>query len=322
MSTSSLEQHLPAARTVRLRRRPSLKLILIAGVVGVLGVGAGLVALAWRASNSLMYAPPAHYPWSLADYPGLASVAEPFTVHSSTGATLVGRFFPGRYRATIIVSHGYLGNEDEMLPVANSLHAAGFTVVTYNERGRAGSTGQGTWGALETKDLRSVVDAVVRHPGVDPNSVAEFGFSIGADITILEAAHDPRVKAVVAVSSWPSLSGYMNSHLSDVILRPTWPFSPLALKMLELRTGADLSQVKPVAVIGDISPRPLLLVQGLADNDVKPSSAIVNYNHARSPRELWLVKGQGHDNIVAPGAAATSPRIADFFAGALKPSQG
>jgi uncharacterized protein len=323
MEASVIDQALPAARRVRRPRVPRLRWILLTGAVGVLGLCGGLLALAWRASNQLMYGPPAHYPWSLADYPGLASVAEPFTVNSSTGATLVGRFFPGRYRATIIVSHGYGGNQDEMLPVANSLHTAGFTVVTYNERGRAGSTGQGTWGALETQDLRSVVDTVVRHPHVDPNEIAEFGFSIGADITILEAAHDPRVKAVVAVASWPSLAGYMNSHLTDAILRPTWPYSPLSLKLLELRTGADLSQVRPVSVIGDISPRPILLVQGLADTDVKPSSATVNFDHARAPRELWMVKGEGHENITAPGGAATSPRIPAFFAGALRlPSGG
>ena len=82
----------------------------------------------------------------------------------------------GRYHATIVLSHGYGGDQDEMLPVANTLHAAGFTVVTYNERGRGGSTGQGTWGALETQDLRSVIDTVVRHPDVDPDKSQSSGF--------------------------------------------------------------------------------------------------------------------------------------------------
>jgi dipeptidyl aminopeptidase/acylaminoacyl peptidase len=319
MTASAIDQPLPAERRARRQR---LRWILLIGMVGALGVCAILVALAWRASNRLMYAPPSEYPWTLADYPGLASVAEPFTVHSSTGATLVGRFFPGRYGATIILSHGYGGDQNEMLPVANGLHTAGFTVVTYNERGRDGSTGQGTWGALETKDLRSVVDAVVHHSHVDANEVALFGFSIGADMSILEAAHDPRVKAVVAVASWPTLAGYMKSRLVDVILRPTWVFSPLSLKVMELRTGAQLSQVRPVAAIGEISPRPILLIQGLNDTDVKPSDAIVNYDHARAPRELWLVKGEGHEDTVYPGGAGTSPRVAAFFTRALQPSRG
>ena len=151
-----------------------------------------------------------------------------------------------------------------------------------------------------------MIDTVVHHPGVDPNEIGEFGFSIGADITILEAAHDPRVKAVVADASWPTLAGYMKSNLADVILRPTWAFSPLALKILELRTGADLSQVRPVSVIGEISPQTDLPHPGPRRDGRETSSAIVNYDHARAPKQLWLVKGEGHDNTVFPGGAERS----------------
>ena len=320
MTARSLHQPLPAERRAR-RPRLLRRALLIAGVT-VLGLFLILVVLAWRASNEAMTGPPAHYAWTLADYPALAKVSEPLTIHSRTGVTLVGRFFPGRSRATIVLSHGYFGDEDEMLPVASTLHAAGFTVVTYNERGRGGSGGQGTWGALETQDLRSVIDTVARHPGVDPTDIGEFGFSIGADATILEAAGDPRIKAVVAAGSWPSLQGYMKSSLIDIIRRPTWMFSPLALKLLELRTGADLNQVRPGAVIARISPRPILLIEGRDDTDVTPHDAVVNFDRARAPKQLWLVPGEDHEDMVRPHGAATSQRVSTFFARALLPAHG
>ncbi len=312
MTASTSDESLPVGKRSGASRR---WLRLVAAFVGVVAaLCAALAVLAWRASDHLMASPPSHYAWNLASYPGLARVVQPITVHSRTGATLVGRFFRGRYGATIVLSHGYGGDEDEMLPVANMLHNAGFNVVTYNERGRDGSTGQGTWGALETEDLRSVIDTVIRHRYVDANEIGEFGFSIGADITILEAATDPRVRAVVAVASWPSLSWYMKPRLSDIILHPRRMYSPLALWFLELRTGADLAQVRPVAAIGRISPRPILLIQGLADTDVNPRAATINYDSARPPKELWLVKGEGHEQTVFPGGAATTPRVAAFFA--------
>jgi dipeptidyl aminopeptidase/acylaminoacyl peptidase len=264
-----------------------------------------------------MHFGPSKYAWNLADYPALAKSVEPFNVRSSTGVTLVGRFFRGRDDATIVLSHGYGGDEDEVLPVANALHRAGFTVVTYNERSRGGSGGEGTWGVLETVDLRSVITAVIRHPHVNPNEIGEFGFSIGADISIMEAADDKRVKAVVAAGSWPTLAGYMKSRLSDILLHPRSPYSPLALWLMELRTGVNLNTVRPVDDIARISPRPIFLIQGLADTDVNPHSAIVNYDRARAPRSLWMVKGEGHEQLVSPGGAASSPRVARFFERAL-----
>jgi len=294
-----------------------VRVMVFAPLVAAAGLCLVLLVLAWRASNELMHFGPSVYAWSLDDYPALSRVMEPLTIHSSTGVTLVGRFFPGRSDATIVLSHGYGGNQDEMLPTANSLHEAGFTVVTYNERGRGGSGGEGTWGALETDDLRSVIDAVVKHPHVNPDSIAEVGFSIGADISIMEAAKDKRVKAVVAAGSWPTLWGYLHPRLIDVLLHPTSPYSPLSLWLMQRRTGVNLHSVRPVDAIGQISPRPIFIVQGLDDTDVKPHSAIVNYDHAGPPRSLWMVQGAGHEDLAKPGGALSSKRIAQFLIRAL-----
>jgi pimeloyl-ACP methyl ester carboxylesterase len=283
-------------------------------VVVVLAV---LFGLAWRASSEIMYPGPAHYRWDLADYPGLAAVAEPLTVHSSTGVTLTGRFFPGRDGATIVLSHGYGANEDEMLPVANALHAAGFTVVTYNERGRDGSGGSVTMGPLETRDLRSVIDALVHHPHVNPDEIGTFGFSLGSDITILEAAADRRVRAVAVDGSAPYLLAYARARFSTLILHPRALWTPLSVWLLEWRTGVELAQNHAAAVVARISPRPILFIQSLADTAIKPWETIDTFHHARPPRELWLVKGEQHEATVAPGGAATSPRLAAFFAAAL-----
>ncbi len=299
-------------------RRRRLLTVAAAAVGAVVVI---LFGLAWRASTDIMYPGPPHYAWTLADYPALAAVVEPLRVRSSTGVTLVGRFFPGRYDATIVLSHGYGGDEDEMLPVANTLHAAGFTVVTYNERGQDGSGGTATKGPLEATDLRSVIDTVVHHPHVDRNAIGAFGFSLGSDITVLEAAGDPRVKAVVVDASAPYLTAYAQARLSDILLHPTALWTPLSIWLLELRTGADLAQNRAAAVVARISPRPILFIQGLADTEVKPWETIDTYRHARAPRELWLVKGEGHEATVAPGGAASSPRVAAFFARALLPAR-
>jgi fermentation-respiration switch protein FrsA (DUF1100 family) len=256
------------------------------------------------------------YAWSLATYPALKATEEPLTIHSSTGVTLAGRFFRGTNGATIVLSHGYGGDQDEMLPVANGLHAAGFNVVTYNERGRSGA--EITLGALESKDLRSVIDVVSHHADVNPNEIGEFGFSMGGATTILEAAGDSRVKAVVDDAGWSRVEDWTRPSLSDAILRPTSMFSPLSLKIFELRTGADFNSMRPEDFISRISPRPILIIQGEADEDVPPSASRINYAHAKAPRTLWMIPGEGHEATVSPGGAATSPRLSAFFARALR----
>lgn len=319
MAARLLDQ--PPAADPRVRRRRRTRRLLLIGAGAVVGLFGLLVALAWRASNQDMYFPPAHYPWTLATYPALARASEPLTVHSQTGVSLIGRFFRGRDAVTIVLSGGYGGDQDEMLPTANSLHAAGFNVVTYDQRGTGGSGGSGTWGALEERDLRSVVDTIAHHPGVAAQDIGLFGFSIGADISIIEAASDERVKAVVAAGSWPSLQSYMKTRLIDAVLHPTWPYSPLALELLQLRTGADLSQVRPGAFIAKVSPRPLMLIDGLDDTDVTPRGTIANYRLARAPKTMWLVPGETHEGMVFPHGAATTARVSAFFTRALLSSQ-
>jgi pimeloyl-ACP methyl ester carboxylesterase len=327
MTGLGLEQREPVTqRPPRVRRRRRALLIAAAALLIIV---AGLAAVSWWWSGRLLFDGPYQSPWSLNEYPQLKKVMKPLTVHSSTGVRLVGRLFPGRYRATIVLSHGYGGDQDDMLPAASSLHTAGFTVVTYNERGRGGSGGHGTWGALETNDLHSVIDTVVRLPQVNPNEIGELGQSIGADISIMEAAPDKRIKAVVAISSWPSLQYYWHWGLGDWFSQPNYFIShpkdllrPFVIGMLELRIGTNLSGVRPVDYIGAISPRPIFLIQGTKDTDVAPQSAIVNYDHARAPRELWMVKGQGHYDIMSPGGAGTSERVVRFFLNALKPAAG
>ena len=68
-----------------------------------------------------------------------ASVAalqpEPVAFESRTGGRIVGRFFGGTRRATVILTHGEGRGQDEMPPLAGALLGAGLSVLTYERRG-------------------------------------------------------------------------------------------------------------------------------------------------------------------------------------------
>src|SRR5215207_5167539 len=117
------------------RRRVAARL----GALLTLLVGGALLVLGWKASSKAINPAPGTLPWSLGDYPRLRG--ESITVRSRTGVALAARYFRGGRRATVVLSHGYGGSRDELLPVADALHEAGFGVVTYDLRGSGRSGG-------------------------------------------------------------------------------------------------------------------------------------------------------------------------------------
>jgi dipeptidyl aminopeptidase/acylaminoacyl peptidase len=279
-------------------------------------VGAGVLLLGWRASEGAMHPGAASQPLSLADYPHLTP--EAVKVRSRTGVELAGRFFRGRDDATVVLTHGYGGDQDEMLAVADALHEAGFNVFTYDLRGCGDSTGGVTFGALEQQDLRSVVDALARRPEVDSDAIGALGFSMGGATTVMAAAGDPRIKAVVADSAWSDVRHWLKPRWPDVLLRPTARFTPVSLRLIELRAGIDLHSLRPAALISRLSPRPVLLIHGTADRVVPADDARLNYDAAEGPRDLWYVQDAAHGDTLRPGGAASSPRVVAFFDEALR----
>ena len=276
-----------------------MKIAVAVVLVVVLCAAAGLAALAWRASARAVHPGPPSYAWNATVFPELT--AEEVTVESSTGARLAGRFYPGSNGATIVLTHGYGGNQDEMLPVAAALHRSGFTVFTYNLRSEV------TFGAREQDDLISVVDYLASRPDVDADRIGALGFSMGAATTIMAAARDTRIRAVVADSAWQTAKSWLRPSLN-----PRDHFSRFSLKLAEWRTGIDLDDLRPVDAMRSLSERPVLLIHGSADDVVLPADAEALV--AANPNaELWRIEGAAHGATVAPGGATTSERVAGFF---------
>jgi pimeloyl-ACP methyl ester carboxylesterase len=278
-------------------------------------VAAAVGGLAWRASGHAIHPATVAPAWSLADYPSLKP--DEVKVRSSTGAVLAGRFFPGGNRATIVLSHGYGGNQDEMLPAANALHEGGFSVFTYDLRGCGQSTGEVTFGAKEQDDLRSVVDYLTARDDVDAEKIGALGFSMGAATTLMEAAGDDRIKAIVDDSGWSDVDHWLRPSWSAVFLHPGDRFSALSLKFAELRASIDLDELEPRDDVARLAGRPLLIIHGTADDSVPPGDSDENFAAAREPKELWTIEGAGHGATVAPGGATSSKRVVEFFQRAL-----
>lgn len=97
-------------------------------------------------------------------------------------------------------------NEYEYLKQAGELAEKGYIVLSYSTRGWGTSGGQiNTAGPKDMSDLSNVIDFLIANYPVDPNNIGSAGISYGSGISLLGAAHDDRIKAVSAMSSWGDL---------------------------------------------------------------------------------------------------------------------
>jgi predicted acyl esterase len=117
-----------------------------------------------------------------------------------------------------------------------NLAAKGYVVVAYSERGLSHSSGKiDVAGRRDQADGTAVIDWVAEHvTAADTSRVGMGGASYGAGQSLLIAAKDQRVKAVVAMSAWGDLftslyeneTRHMKAFHALRDLFQTWPSPP------------------------------------------------------------------------------------------------
>ncbi|MEV7726556.1 alpha/beta fold hydrolase [Streptomyces sp. NPDC087917] len=127
---------------------------------------------------------------------------------------------------------------------ASLLTARGHDVVAYTVRGFAGSEGQAELaGPLDVADGSRALDHLLERTAGPVTRIGFLGFSYGAAIAQLVAAHDPRVDSVVALSGWGDLGRvlYENSTPRTAAVRAL--LSAAARARLGARTQRALENV-------------------------------------------------------------------------------
>jgi alpha/beta superfamily hydrolase len=87
-----------------------------------------------------------------------------------------------------------------LVRLAGDLSATGIVDLRFNFRGVGQSEGQQTDGRLEPLDIAGAIDFLLSQPGVNPDKLCLIGHAFGAYMALTYAAHDVRVRTVVAIS--------------------------------------------------------------------------------------------------------------------------
>ena len=214
---------------------------------------------------------------------------------------------------TVVVSGGHKGQRQGSLGISAALWRKGFNVILYSYRGMPGSDRAPiTFGIKEVLELQAVIAFARRR--IANARIGLLGYSMGAVVSLLGAAGEPGVQALVLDSPFSNLRTLLIENVRSVSKLPGRPFVWLAGGMLRLRTGSRLSECSPHDVLSSLEPRPLFFIHGGADDITSVNHSRRLYDAYRGPREIWIVQGAPHTGAYFADRPLYVERVAGFFA--------
>src|SRR3982074_1573234 len=165
---------------------------------------------------------------------------------------------------TVIVSGGHKGQRQNSLGISAALWRKGFNVILYSYRGMPGSDRAPiTFGIKEVLELQAVIAFARKR--ISHARIGLLGYSMGAVVSLLGAAGEPGVQALVLDSPFSDLRAIIVENVRRAARLPGSPFVWLAGVMFWLRTRSRLSDCRPMDVLSSLEPRPLFFIHGGAD---------------------------------------------------------
>ena len=206
---------------------------------------------------------------------------------------------PGLVRHGLVICHGFPTGPGGAATAARTYpHLAdrvaadaGWVVLTFNFRGTGESEGSFSLGGW-VADLRAAVDHLLDVAGVDGVWLA--GFSTGGSLALCAAGEDERVGGVAAFSAPADFDGWASDpkrfleHARTIGVVRDRRFPPDMAAW-----SRELHDIRPMALIGKVPPRPVLLVHGGNDDVVSVMDARALADAAEGQVELRVLSGAG-----------------------------
>jgi uncharacterized protein len=226
---------------------------------------------------------------------------------SDDGVRLAAWYVPSRNGAGVVLVHGSGGSRDGLKRHAALLARHGYAVLLFDARGRGDSGGRSSgfgWGW--DADVEAAVDYLEQHGA---RRVGVLGLSTGAEVAVTAAAHDPRIRAVVADGLQArTVEDFEHGAASDL---PYWWVTLTAVHVIR-----GPGEPAPLAkLVPEIAPRPFLIVAGQRDKADSTFDDVWAEADGR-PNVLWKVDAE-HTKALAAHPAEYERRVVGLFDRAL-----
>ena len=245
-------------------------------------------------------------------------------------------------RPGLVLCHGFGGScrgagHPEL---AKALEQAGYAALRFDFRGCGQSEGRRGDVIVdeEIADLTHAIDFVATQPRVDGSRIGVIGASLGGSVAIEVAARDVRVKLCIAngsvgngerryraqykdEASWQAFRKRLDEakragttlNRFEIVHIPEHDragLPPGALMQFTAATAQSLLDSCPERVVGQLAPRPLLLVHPRGDGVVPCGESEALAKAAGANAELHIIDASAH---FGSGSAEIAGLVLDFL---------
>jgi hypothetical protein len=231
-----------------------------------------------------------------------------------------------------IVLHGFGSNMNaaNVLQPCAMLAALGYATLRFDMPGCGESEGErGRLICLDQVEAaRAAVALLDSEPRIDPARIAVIGSSFGAAVAVYAGAVERRLAAVISASGWghgerkfrgqhptPEAWAKFTAMLAEgkahrartgqSLMVPRYDIVPIperlrghvvegSVQMFPAETAQSMFDFRAEDVVGDIAPRPLLLLHSAVDSVTPTEQSIAMFERAGQPTELHLFAGTDH----------------------------
>jgi uncharacterized protein len=234
------------------------------------------------------------------------------SVQSIDGNTIHGWYIPSTNGAGVILQHGFKSDREELLEEAAILANRGYGVLVSSIRAHDVNEGELiAFGLREMPDIDAWVKFLQQQEGIE--SIGMLGNSLGGSLIIQYAAANKDIKAVVAHSAFSSMRDTINTSVRYFTDLPAFPFASLIRFWAEQEIDGDIEDIDAKKWIGNISPRPILILHSISDIAISSESGELLFAAAAEPKELWQVEGVQHAAFDTQLPQEFENRVLRFF---------
>jgi dipeptidyl aminopeptidase/acylaminoacyl peptidase len=239
---------------------------------------------------------------------------------------------PGERRPAFLVLHGFGSNKSSSnvkLPM-QMLNALGYVTMGFDMRGCGESEGErGNLICLEqVADTSSAARFIREQPEVMPDKIGVIGSSFGGAVAVYAGGVDPNIGAVISSGGWgdgerkfrgqhttpeawkkftdmlAAGKGYREKHGKPMMV-PRYDIVPIpqhlrtnlaanSIHEFTWETAQSMFDFRADDVVGQMAPRPLLLLHSSVDSVTPTEQSVEMFKRAGQPADLHLFAETDH----------------------------